>query len=381
MAKRCYYEVLGVSRTASEQEIATAYRKLAVKYHPDANPGDETAAERFKEAAEAYEVLSDAEKRSRYDQFGHSGLGDQAPQFHGVDDILVAFGDLFGGGGVFGDLFGGGRRRRPRRGADVRCDIDLSLEEAAAGTEKTVRFRRRAVCQACRGSGAAEGSEREPCSHCGGRGHVVQSAGILRVQTACPACHGEGTIVRSPCRQCRGSGLETESVRLAVSVPPGVDTGNRVRVVGEGEPSPDGGPPGDLYCFVHVRDHPIFHRDGRQLIVELPITYSQAVLGATVEVPALQGPQSLTIPPGTPAHKSFILRGLGMPDPRGGGAGDLIVKTYIEVPTRVSDEHRKLLEQLAEFEHADVTSQRKSFFDKIKEYFVAHGGSETSGPA
>ena len=374
MAKRCYYEVLGVSRTATEQEIAAAYRKLAVKYHPDANPGDESAAERFKEAAEAYEVLSDPEKRARYDQYGHSGLGDQMPQFHGVDEILEAFGDLFGGG--FESFFGG-RRRGPRRGADVRCDVELSLEEAALGTEKTVKFRRKRVCQECRGTGAAEGSERETCPHCGGRGRIVQSAGILRVQTACPACEGAGTIVRHPCRACRGSGWEAETVKLTVSIPGGVDTGDRVRVSGEGEPSPEGGARGDLYCFVHVREHPIFHRDGRQLIVDVPITYSQAVLGATIEVPTLTGREELTVPPGTPAHKTFVLRGHGMPDPRGGRAGDLYVRTYIEVPTRVDEEHRKLLERLAELDHAEVHAQRKSFFDKIKDYFVAREETST----
>ncbi len=385
MAKRCYYEVLGVERTASEQEIATAYRKLAVQFHPDANPGDETAAEKFKEAAEAYDVLSDSGKRARYDQYGHSGLGDQTPQFHGVDEILEVFGDLFGGGGMFDGLFGGGggRRRRPRRGADVRCDVELSLEEAAHGATKRVRFRRQTPCETCSGTGAEQGSQRETCPHCGGRGHLVQSAGILRVQTACPTCQGEGTIVRQPCRDCRGSGFVAENVKLDIEVPAGVDTGNRIRIGGEGEPSPGGGPRGDLYCFVHVKDHPIFHRDGRQLIVEVPVTYSQAALGSTIEVPSLEGPQSLEIPSGTPAAKLFVLRGLGMPDPRGGPAGDLLVKTYIDVPKKINGEYRKVLEQLAELEHADVTPQRKSFFDKIKDYFLVHGevGSDSSGEA
>lgn len=380
MTKRCYYEVLGVSRTASEAEIASAYRKLAVKYHPDANPGDDAAAEKFKEAAEAYEVLSDSEKRARYDRYGHEGVRGQAAQFHSVDDILDAFGDLFGGG-MFDGFFGGrGSRRRPRRGADVRCDVELTLEEAARGVTKRVTFQRRSPCPECHGSGAAEGSQRTACPQCGGRGHLLQSAGILRVQTACPTCRGEGSIIEQPCQKCRGSGLVVEPVTLDVVIPPGVDTGNRIRIAGEGEPSAAGGPPGDCYCFVHVRDHAIFHRDGRQLIVEVPITYSQAVLGAVVQVPSLEGPQDLKIPSGTPAGKLFVLRHLGMPDPHGGPRGDLLVKTYIDVPKKVSDEYRQLLEKIAELEHADVTPQRKGFLDKIKEYFHFTSEEDAAAP-
>lgn len=370
--KRDYYEVLGVDRNATNKEIAAAYRKLALKYHPDANPNDETATERFKEAAEAYEVLSDPEKRARYDQYGHAGIEGGAPQFADVEDIFEAFGDIFSGG-LFGELFGGGRRRsqRARRGADIRARVTLDLLEAARGTTKTVTFRRSHRCEKCHASGSMPGSHPSPCRRCGGRGQVVQSAGIVRFQTACPACRGAGVVITNPCDACHGQGYVARRVSVDVAIPPGVDDGMRVRLAGEGEPSPDGGPPGDCYCFISVRPHELFQRDGRHLILRVPITYSQAVLGATLEVPTLEGRTELDIPPGTQPGDVFRLRGEGMPDPHGGPKGDLLVETYIEVPKHVSSDQEELLRQLAELEQADVTPHRKSFLEKLRSYFTA----------
>lgn len=365
--KRDYYEVLGISRTASDREIANAYRKLALKYHPDANPNNADAVVRFKEAAEAYEVLNDAEKRARYDQYGHAGVESGGSQFHDVEDIFEAF------GGLFGDLFGGGRRRggrRQRRGADVRCDATLDLEEAARGCTKTVEFARSKACGACSATGVTPGSSKQTCNRCGGRGQVVQSAGILRVQTACPSCHGAGAVISDPCRDCRGQGYVPAKVSLDVAIPAGVDDGMRVRLPGEGEPSPDGGPAGDCYCFVSVCKHRLFEREGSHLILRLPMTYTQAALGATVEVPTLDGPYELNVPAGTQPGDVFRIRSQGMPDPRGGMRGDLHVQTYIEVPKKLSAEQETLLRDLAELEHANVTPHRKSFLKTLRDYFA-----------
>jgi molecular chaperone DnaJ len=369
--KRDYYEVLGVSRSASEKEIAAAYRKMAIKFHPDSNPGDETATEKFKEAAEAYEILSDGDKRRIYDQYGHAGLdaGGASPHFHDVGDIFEAFGDLFG----FGDMFGGGggrRRRRARRGSDVRCDVALDLEEAASGVSKSVEFDRSKQCNVCSGSGSRPGASPEACRRCGGRGQVVQSGGILRVQTTCPTCRGAGTVISDPCTQCRGNGYTKEHVKLDVAIPAGVDDGMRVRLMGEGEPSPDGGPPGDCYCFVTLRPHRLFQREGDHLILRLPIGYSQAALGATIEVPTLDGRADLEVPQGTQSGDVFRLRGRGMPNPRGGKLGDLLVQTYIEVPKKLSQREEELLRELAELENANVTPHRKSFLEKLAGYFT-----------
>jgi len=368
--KRDYYEILGVSRNASAKEIANNYRKLALRYHPDSNPGEDAVA-RFKEAAEAYEVLSDAEKRARYDQYGHAGLEGGAPQFTDVEDIFEAFGDIFSGG-LFGDLFGRRRGRRVRRGADVRCDVTLDLEQAAAGITKMVDFSRSKKCGTCEGSGLASGASREACRRCGGRGQVVQSAGILRVQTACPACQGAGSIVSNPCGACRGNGYVASPVQMEVAIPPGVDDGMRVRLAGEGEPSPDGGPPGDCYCFITVRPHRLFQRDGKHLILQFPITYSQAALGAQLDVPTLNGREELAIPPGTQHGEVFRMRGRGMADPRDGTKGDLHVQAFIEVPKNLSAEQETLLRELAELERSQVSPQRTSFLEKLRDYFAPH---------
>jgi len=376
-SKRDYYEVLGVKRDASEKEIAAAYRKLAVKYHPDSNPGDNDAVEKFKEAAEAYEILSDREKRARYDQFGHAATEQFSHQFHDVEDIFEAFGD------IFSEMFGGPRRgggRRVRRGSDIRVDVTLELEEAARGVTKTVEFPRSKPCETCKGSGNRPGSQRAVCRRCGGHGQIVQSAGILRVQTTCPTCQGAGAVITDPCGDCRGRGYVQERAKLDVTIPAGVDTGMRVRLSGYGEPSPDGGPPGDCYCFVTVRKHKLFQREGSHLILQMPISYTQAALGAVIEVPTLAGPHELTIPPGTQSGEVFRIRGRGVPDPRNGAAGDLHVQTYIDVPKRLTPKQEELLRQLAEVERNEVSPHRKSFVERIREYFTHSAGTESSPP-
>jgi molecular chaperone DnaJ len=367
--KRDYYEVLGVERSATEGRISEAYRKLALQYHPDRNPGDDDAIVKFKEAAEAFEVLSHPDKRARYDRFGHAGLeGGGAPQFHDISDIVNAFGDIFGEG-FFGDFFGGrGRGHRVQKGADIRCDVTLDLMEAAHGTVKTVRFARHAVCETCSGSGAKPGTKPEPCRYCGGRGRVVQQSGVFSLQTTCPACHGHGQVIREACGGCRGSGYIEKVVTRKVDIPAGVDDRTRLRLQNEGEPSPDGGPPGDCYCFIQVKEHPLFQRRGQDLYCEAPISYTQAALGATIEVPSLEGCQELRIPAGTQTGKIFTLKGQGMPDPRHHGRGHLLVQVTIEVPRTLNAEHEAALRRLAELENAHVSPTRKSFFEKLKEY-------------
>ncbi|MFN3190430.1 MAG: molecular chaperone DnaJ [Aureliella sp.] len=367
--KRDYYEVLGVERGVSSADLSKAYRKLAIKYHPDSNRDDEDAIAKFKEAAEAYEVLSDDEKRARYDQYGHAGIdGNAGGGFQDVGDIFEAFGDLFGGS-VFEDFFGGRSRSRVRRGADIRCDVTLDLEEAASGVKKKVALTRHEACDVCEGSGAEPGSKPQVCGRCNGRGQVVQATGILRVQTSCPQCRGVGKIITSPCRKCDGSGVLPKSVSLEVTIPAGVDDGMRVRLSGEGQASPEGGPPGDAYCFIQIRPHKIFRRDGSDLAIQLPLTYSQAVLGTTVEIPTLRGKSSIDIPPGSQSGEVFQLRGQGMPDPRNGVRGDLLVQTFVEIPKKIDAQQEELLRKLADLEEIHVTPHRKSFFERVVDYF------------
>ncbi len=371
MAKRDYYEVLGVGRDTSERDIAKAYRKLAVKFHPDSNPGDDEASKNFKEAAEAYEVLSDSDKRARYDRHGHAGV-DGSSQFGSAEDIFSAFSEMFGGGGggMFGDIFGGRGGRRNRRGSDVRADVTLTLEEAARGVNKTLKFDRNHPCETCEGSGSQPGSDVAGCQQCGGRGQVLQSAGILRVQTTCPVCRGAGKIIVNPCTDCRGQGQVNRRVELEVSIPAGVDDGMRVRLQGEGEASPDGGPTGDCYAFINVKRHKLFHRDGGNLILQMPISYTQAALGAEIEVPTLDGPDKLTIARGTQSGEVFKMVGRGMPSPQGAKTGDLLVQTYIETPKKISNEQEELLRKLAELEQTDVLPERKNFLKRLTEYFA-----------
>ncbi len=372
-SKRCYYEVLGVERNAPERDISVAYRKLAIKFHPDSNPNNEEAIEKFKEAAEAYEVLSDPSKRARYDQYGHAGVGagsGSGPGFGDVEDIFDAFGDLFGG--AFGDFFGGGRRRtRKRRGANLKAQVTLDLEEAASGVTKDVTFKRSKACDTCAGTGAKPGSSPSTCPHCSGRGQVVQSAGILRVQTTCPTCQGSGRVISERCVGCRGKGFEAETVTLTVTIPPGVDNGMQVRLPGEGEPAPQGGEPGDCYCFVNVRPHPLFERENNDLYLEMPISYTQATLGAKIDVPSLDGRHELTIPAGTESGQMFAIRGCGVPDPRGSARGDLLVRTFVEVPKKLDAAQEALLRQLAAIEESNVAPHRKSFTERIRDYFGA----------
>jgi molecular chaperone DnaJ len=370
--KRDYYEVLGVARNSANKEIADAYRKLAIKYHPDKNPGNDEAIARFKEAAEAFEVLHDPEKRARYDRYGHAGVDGGAAHFHDINDIFSAFGDIFGGG-VFGDFFGGGGTRggrRVRKGADVGTQVRLDLLEAARGVTKTVEFERHEHCKECNGSGARPGTKPQPCNYCGGRGQVVQSSGVFRVQTTCPVCHGDGTVVKEPCTKCNGHGAVAKRVKREVVIPAGVDHQMRVRLSGEGEPSPNGGPPGDAYVLIEVKEHPLFQREGHHLICRVPITYTQAALGATIEVPTLEGRDSLEIPPGTQPGDVFKMRGRGMPDPRQRGKGDLLVQVNLEVPKKLSPREEELLRDLAGAEKANVSPHRKTFLEKLKEYFV-----------
>lgn len=366
--KRDYYEVLGVDRNATEAQISESYRKLAMKYHPDRNPGDEEAVVRFKEAAEAFEVLGHREKRARYDRFGHAGLeGGGAPHFQDVSDIFNAFGDIFGQG-FFSDFFGGGQRgARVHKGSDIRADVQLDLLEAAKGTSKVVRFMRHVACETCEGSGAKSGTKPEMCRYCGGKGRVVQSSGIFSLQTTCPSCHGSGQVIQHPCNECRGSGYVQKKITRKVDIPAGVDDRTRMRLAGEGEPSPNGGPPGDCYCFIHVTEHPMFQRRGQDLLCQVPISYPQAALGATLEVPTLEGRENMAIPPGTQNGETFSLRGRGMPDPRRHGKGDLLVQVHIEVPETLTPEHEAVLRQLAEIENVNVSPTRKSFFEKLKE--------------
>ena len=370
--KRDYYEVLGVARTASPEEISAAYRRLAVQNHPDKNPGDEEAIARFKEAAEAFEVLSDQQKRAIYDRHGHVGLDGAAggsPHFADVEDIFSAFGD------IFGDLFGGGGGRRGRRGQragrDVRCDVTLHLHEAAKGVKKPVEFHRHEKCDICSGSGAKPGTQRQDCSYCGGRGQVVQSTGILRVQTTCPSCRGAGSVVAVPCSECEGSGAVLKRVVTEVQLPAGIDDGMRVRITGQGEPSPNGGPPGDCYCFISVLPHPLFERDRQHLVCRVPITYAQAALGTTIEVPTLEGRDTLELPPGTQSGEVFRMQGRGMPDPRRRGLGDLLVQVTLEVPKNLTPRQESLLRELAEEESTNVSSHRGTFFEKLKDYFTS----------
>lgn len=360
--QRDYYEILSVERTASSGEIAASYRKLAVKYHPDKNPGDDEAVARFKEASEAFEILSDPEKRSRYDRFGHAGVNGGG-HFRDVEDIFSAFGD------IFGDIFGGAARRA-RKGRDVRCDVTLTLHEAAEGVTKTVQFQRHERCDDCEGSGASAGSKRETCNYCGGHGRVIQSAGIVRMQTTCPMCHGAGSTIKQPCRSCRGTGRRLKSVTTEVKIPPGVDEGMQIRITGQGEPSPNGGPPGDCYCFLSILPHPLFERDGQHLVCRIPISYTQAALGCTLEVPTLTGRGEVEIPSGTQSGDVFRIDGKGMPDPRRRGLGDLLVQVVIEVPKRLSGEEQKLLRELATLERKHVAPEQKGWFQQLKDYFT-----------
>jgi molecular chaperone DnaJ len=374
--KRDYYEVLEVSRQASAEEIKRAYRKQALANHPDRNPGDEAAAKRFKEAAEAYEVLGDPEKRQIYDRYGHAGLSGRGVHpggFQDISDIFEMFGDLFGS--AFGDVRRrGAGSKRPRQGDSLRTELHLTLEEAAAGAAREIEIYRHETCTTCHGGGAKPGTSPQTCDYCAGRGAVVQRQGFFQIQTTCPACHGSGRVIRDKCADCRGTGFEEKAVTLEVKIPPGVDNGMQVRLRGEGEAGSNGGPRGDLYVDIRVREHPIFRRSGTLLRCLVPIAFTQAALGAEIEIPTLDGRRTLTIPPGTQPGDVLRVKRQGMPDPHGGPRGDLEVEITIEVPKKVSGRQAELLRELAVLERQHVTPQRKSFFEQIKEYLT--GGSD-----
>ena len=367
-APRDYYEVLGVQRAATPQEVKTAYRKLAHQFHPDKNPGSHEAEEKFKEASAAYEVLSDAEKRARYDQFGHAGAGGMPP---GWGDGSGSFNDIVGD--IFGDIFGGGQRRRGaqrHRGADLRYNLEIAFEEAAFGAEATVKIPRHKRCETCKGSGARAGTGPKTCPTCGGAGELRMSQGFFSLSRTCGHCSGTGQVITDPCRTCAGQGkVESESA-LSVKIPPGVDTGVRLRISGEGEPGERGGPPGDLYVVMHVKEHPIFERNGADVYCDVPVSFTQAALGAQLEVPTLDGRVKLKIPSGTQSGKVFVLRGRGIPNLGGnGGRGDEHVRVFVEVPAHLTAKQKELLEKFAEATGEDANPQSKSFFAKVRELF------------
>ena len=366
MSKRDYYEVLGVERNSTDKDIKKAYRRVAMKFHPDRNPDDKDAEDKFKEASEAYEVLSDAQKRGAYDQYGHEAVGGNGGGRGGN------FSDIFGD--VFGDIFGGGAgggRRGPARGSDLRYNLDVDLEQAVKGTEVKIRIPTLVACKPCDGSGAKKGSSPVTCTTCGGVGQVRMQQGFFSVQQTCPNCRGQGKMIADPCNSCHGQGRIEETKTLSVKVPPGVDTGDRIRLGGEGEAGPDGGPAGDLFVQINVREHKIFERDGKHLFCEVPISIIDAALGGELEVPTLDGRVKLKIPEETQTGKLFRLRGKGVAPVRGGATGDLICKVVVETPANLTKQQKELLKQLKEsFEKEGNQSPRKnSWFEGVKTFF------------
>lgn len=370
--KRDYYEVLGVARGASEQDLKKAYRRLAHQYHPDKNQSDPGAEEKFKEAAEAYAILSNSEQRQRYDRFGHAGVSSSAasgawgaPGFGGIEDIL---GDLFGFGDVFGAAGrGGSRRSASQRGADLRYDLEITLEQAAEGMTAQLRIPKLETCETCTGSGAKPGTKPEVCRTCQGAGQVRFQQGFFSVSRTCSSCRGVGQVISSPCETCRGSGRVEHEKSIEVKIPAGVETGSRLRLQAEGESGTFGGPPGDLYVVIHVGEHEEFERQGNNLYSSVPITFAQAALGAEVQVKTLHGNESLKVPAGTQTGTVFRVRGQGMPVLGGRGKGDLFVSVSVITPTSLTREQRKLLEQLAKIETEDL--QDKRLVDKVRDIF------------
>jgi molecular chaperone DnaJ len=381
VSKRDYYEILEVTRTASDGELKSAYRKLAMKYHPDRNPGDKTAEERFKEAAEAYAVLADAEKRSLYDRFGHAGVRNAAGAGAGFDPSVFNefgdFADILGNMFGFGDLFGGGRRRGgPQRGSDLRYDLEISFEEAAKGTETTIQIPRQETCETCQGSGAAKGSTAATCSMCRGQGQVRRQQGFFTIATTCPQCRGTGKTIAKPCEECRGAGRVSHERKITVKIPAGIDNGQQLRLQGEGESGAAGGPSGHLYVVVHVQEHEFFRRDGVNLFCEIPVNFTTLALGGEISVPTLNGDESVKVPEGTQTGTTLRLRNHGMPDVSGRGRGDLFATVQVQTPKKLNKEQKALLEQLAKalpkekFEpRAPGEEDERNLFDRVKNMF------------
>ncbi len=373
MAKRDYYEILGVERGADAEEIKKSYRRLAIKHHPDKNPGDKAAEEKFKELGEAYEALSDPQKRAAYDQYGHAAFdprmrGARGGGFHDATDI---FREVFGGGSIFEDLFGGGRQdpTQAQRGADLRYDMEITFEEAAQGCEKEITVTKQDRCDVCHGSGAETGSKSKVCPTCGGRGQVVSSRGIFSIAQTCPRCEGAGKVLEKPCPGCRGTGRRERTSKIKLRIPAGVDTGSRLRSAGNGEAGQRGGPTGDLYVVLHVQAHEIFQREGDDLICEVPVNFVQADLGAEIEVPTLSGQAHIKIPPGTQPGTTFRLKGKGIKNIQGFGAGDLHVRVGVEVPAHLNHAQKAKLQEFAELCDANVNPMTRSFFEKAKRFF------------
>ena len=374
--QRDFYEVLGVTKTASVEEIKSAYRQAALKWHPDRNPDNKEEAEvRFRECTEAYSVLSDSQKRQIYDTYGHAGLAGAAAQPDFNASIFQDFHDIFGDFFGFEDLFGGGRRRggrgRVQRGADLRYDMTLTFDEAAAGVNTKIRVPRQEFCESCNGTGAKKGTGVVTCQTCGGRGQLVYQQGFFTINRTCPACQGAGQIVKERCPDCRGQGRVERERTIELRIPPGVDTGTRLRVQGEGEPGPNGGPAGDLYVVLEVKDHSFFERRGADLYCTIPLSVAQASLGTELQVPGLTGDERLKIPEGTQSGAVFRVKGKGLPDPHGGGRGDLYYHMRVLTPMRLTKEQRKLLEQLdATLKVDNKPAERgSSLFDKVKDIF------------
>ena len=375
--KRDYYEVLGVAKSASDDDIKKAYRKLAGKFHPDRNPGDEAAISSFKEAAEAFDVLSNPDKKARYDRFGHAGVEAGQGGFQDVGDIFEAFGDMFG------DLFGqggGGRRGqggpRARKGESLQTSLTIELLDAAVGCSRELQIDKHVSCITCSGSGAKPGTQPQKCDYCNGQGQVIQSQGFFRVQTTCPSCRGRGTSIRDKCPDCRGQRVVSRPTTLEVKIPAGIDNGMQLCLRGEGEAGENNGPAGDLYIDIRVKPHPLFKRDGRNLACEVPITFAQAALGTSLDIPILTGKHHITVPPGTQPGEVFRLKSQGMPDPHGGMRGDLLVEFHVEVPKKLNKKQEELLRELAELDDKQVSAKRKTFFDSVKSFFTIHEDAE-----
>ena len=380
MAKEDYYELLGAAKSASEDELKKAYRKKAVEHHPDKNPGNKASEEMFKKISEAYEVLKDPEKRAAYDRFGHAafqgGVGrgsggmSGAGGFHDPFDIFREVFGQRGGGGIFDEMFGGGGGRDGgQEGADLRYDLEITLEEAAAGVEKEISFRKLATCERCDGTGAEPGSKRVTCPTCRGAGQVRRSGGIIVFTQTCPTCGGSGKKIEKPCTACRGEGRLPQTTKLNVRIPAGVDTGSRLRSAGSGAAGAAGGAAGDLYIVLTVKEHELFERKGDDLFCEMPIKFTLATLGGTIEIPTLSGKATLKIPPGTQSGTTFRLRDKGMPSLRGGRKGDQLVRMHVEVPSSLTAEQRRLLDEFARVSGDASEPTSKSFFEKAKKFF------------